>query len=320
MNTTPLVSVIVAVKNETQLLIDCIASLQNQTYPNYEIIVIDDGSDVETVDILKNLPNYKTKILFQPGSMGQSVARNLGISEAKGKYIAIADADDVYHPNRLELQVEFMEANHQIDVLGSHFHTNNGKAWPLFQKNEDIICQMALNNPLVHSSVVIRASSLKNSSPYNPAYDTAEDYELFCRHSRDWHYSNLPKSLVTYHVKTHSVEKVADQKAKARKVREQFVQLHFEPLDASRMEQLHAFSELDPKLGLTKAQELIKILQTNKRTIRKAILNKILYRHLSQYCLKTREKPNLGLILKILRNGLNDLGSMPKTAYNLLKM
>ena len=101
------ISIIIPTYNSAQYICEAIESVLNQTYKDFEIIVVDDGSTDNTKEVIKPYLN-KIKYIYQQNS-GPSAARNRGIKEAKGEYIAFLDADDIWLPQKLELQIKFME-------------------------------------------------------------------------------------------------------------------------------------------------------------------------------------------------------------------
>jgi glycosyltransferase involved in cell wall biosynthesis len=104
-----LVSVVIPVYNSQEYISDCLDSVLSQTYKNYEIIAIDDGSTDDSLDILKTYQKNKGIKLFHIDNSGQSVARNIGIENAKGKYLVFVDSDDYWPRNTLEVAVSLAE-------------------------------------------------------------------------------------------------------------------------------------------------------------------------------------------------------------------
>lgn len=112
-----LVSVIIPVYNTEQYIVECIDSIINQTYSNIEIIIINDGSTDNSLEILKEFDsNYSNIKLISQENMGNSVARNRGIEESKGEYIYFLDSDDYILPNTFSNLIELME-NHELDLI-----------------------------------------------------------------------------------------------------------------------------------------------------------------------------------------------------------
>jgi glycosyltransferase involved in cell wall biosynthesis len=115
----PLVSVIIPTFNRGYIITEAIESVFSQTYKNYEIIVVDDGSSDNTREILE--PHMDRILYFYQENGGQSSARNLGIKNSRGKYIAFLDADDVWMPEKLEIQIEELENKPNIGMVYSRF-------------------------------------------------------------------------------------------------------------------------------------------------------------------------------------------------------
>ena len=117
----PTVSVIIPTYNRSNFILETLESVFAQTYSDYEIIVINDGSTDDTEDILKPLiSSGSIRYLFQ-ANQGESAARNHGIRLAHGRYIAFLDSDDLILPKKLEKQVEFLENNPEIGFVHSSF-------------------------------------------------------------------------------------------------------------------------------------------------------------------------------------------------------
>lgn len=107
----PLVSILIPTFNSAQFIADTIASVQQQTYSNWEIIVVDDASTDATVDLISKIMEKDVRIQLQvlEKNSGTGVARNFGVAKAAGKYISFLDADDLWKPEKLEKQINFMQ-------------------------------------------------------------------------------------------------------------------------------------------------------------------------------------------------------------------
>lgn len=130
----PLVSVILPTYNRENLLPTAIQSILNQTYQNIEFIIINDASTDNTSTILKRYKNKRIRIITNQTHQGIVYNRNLGLSLAKGKYVAWIDDDDISKPNRLEKQVKYMESHPDITILGTEISQLNSDEkiylWP----------------------------------------------------------------------------------------------------------------------------------------------------------------------------------------------
>jgi len=114
---SPLVSVIIATYNRAHLIPQSIESVLSQTFKDYEIIVVDDGSSDNTKELLKN--RYGESIIYigKEKNEGLSAARNIGVKAAKGKYLAILDDEDIWLPEKLEMQIRLMQKNPSLGVV-----------------------------------------------------------------------------------------------------------------------------------------------------------------------------------------------------------
>ena len=121
MISTPLVSVITPVYNREKYLVRCIESILEQTYSNFEFLIIDDKSSDNTLEIIKNyqLTDSRIKILENDKNLGATLSFNRGLDICQGKYLARMDSDDISLSGRLEKQVEIFESWSDLEVLGA---------------------------------------------------------------------------------------------------------------------------------------------------------------------------------------------------------
>jgi teichuronic acid biosynthesis glycosyltransferase TuaG len=119
MNPQPLVSIVTPVYNSATYLAETIKSVMSQTYTNWEHLLVDDGSKDNSIEIIEKFAatEPRIKLLHLPCNQGSGPARNLAIKEAKGKYLAFLDSDDIWHPEKLERHVSFMQSH---DAAFSH--------------------------------------------------------------------------------------------------------------------------------------------------------------------------------------------------------
>lgn len=140
-NNTPLVSVIMPAYNGEKYIQAAINSIINQTYSNWELIVIDDASTDATTKIISSVKDDRIKKIYNKENKGISYSTNLGTKQSMGKYIALLDDDDIATPNRLEVQVKYLEAHPDIDVLG-------GRSIKINEYGEEIgYCSEPIRNP-----------------------------------------------------------------------------------------------------------------------------------------------------------------------------
>jgi glycosyltransferase involved in cell wall biosynthesis len=184
-----LVSVICAVKNGEHFIRETVESIQRQTFLDWEMIVVDDGSDDGTALILRNLSKQDTRLhIIETKGIGRGRALNIATEHAKGKYIANIDADDSAHPDRLARQYELLEKRKDITCLVSQAITMQGKGeveWPYeigTGKLMPITAETLFKRNLInHSSLFIRKSTLQKIGGYDETRELLFDYELWLR-------------------------------------------------------------------------------------------------------------------------------------------
>lgn len=208
---TPKVSVIIPVFNGEKCIEQAINSIFNQTYQDFDLTVIDDGSTDGTSEILNH---YKSRIrVISQSNQGPAIARNTGIKASTGQYIAFLDADDISLPNRLEQQVRFLDERQQIRMIGSSAEVideNNHFLGFLRVPKDDIDIRWTclLLNPFIQSTVMLRREFfVANNIYYNPdpMLRGLEDYELWSRYLARTQSANLTKPLIRYRVRKDSL-------------------------------------------------------------------------------------------------------------------
>jgi glycosyltransferase involved in cell wall biosynthesis len=206
----PLVSVILPVYNAELHVEESIKSVLNQTFTNFELIIINDGSTDLSDNKILSFNDNRIQYIKNDLNLKLIATLNLGLQKARGKYIARIDADDIALPERFAKQVEFLEANPDYGLLGSFakefgFSSNN-----IQYPTTDAAIRYAViyHNPFVHSSVMIRSSILVN---YDFMFDVdqihVEDYDLWIRILSVSKVANLPECLVLYRVHADQISK-----------------------------------------------------------------------------------------------------------------
>lgn len=186
MNQATLISIVIPVYNASQYLNECIDSILVQTYQNFEIILVDDGSTDNSIEIIKSYKDERICLIRNKHNYIQSL--NIGMTKAKGKYIARMDSDDIMMPNRLKLQYNYMEEHPEVDVCGGAARTFGAKEYDINVSTieKEILSNLIFGNVLIHPTVFMK-KSLINLFPqkngvykcYNPDYIYAEDYNLW---------------------------------------------------------------------------------------------------------------------------------------------
>jgi len=202
MNNKPLISVILSVYNAEQYLEEAIQSILNQTYKNFEFIIIDDGSKDNSLGIIREYRKRDKRIVvITRENKGLIESLNEGIKAANGKYIARMDADDIAMPNRFEEQIKYMESHEEVVVCGSFIETFGSKKmirkYPI--SNADIRAYFVFKSPFAHPATMIRTKILTRKM-YDNHYTHAEDYKLWMDLMSEGEMYNIPKVLLKYRV------------------------------------------------------------------------------------------------------------------------
>lgn len=214
MISTPLISVLLPVYNCEKYVFEAISSILNQTYSNFELIIIDDCSTDTTLQICKSFKDERIIRIEKEKNSGYTSSLNYGIGIAKGKYIARMDGDDVSLPTRFEKQVDFMEANGDVVVCGSSFSIiETDKLFILPEFNEDIKVRLLYENCIGHPTVMLRKNTLeKHAILYNPEMEPAEDYALWVQLLAFGKLHNLKECLLKYRVHESQVSNLRNER------------------------------------------------------------------------------------------------------------
>jgi glycosyltransferase EpsE len=202
----PLVTVIYPVFNDSPADISrSLTSIINQDYKNLEVVVIDDSNKIESIDAVNNFrSDVRIKILRENSKKGLAQALNNGIQIAKGEYLARADADDIQYPNRIRIQVEYLERHKDIGILGCNVNYIDAEGKFLkkriFPESSDNINRLLhIRNPICHSVVMIRKDVIDKIGAYDVDFKRAEDYELWFRAAKNSiKIHNLQEVLLDY--------------------------------------------------------------------------------------------------------------------------
>lgn len=210
MSTTPLVSAILPAYNAERHVGVAIRSILAQSFDDFELIVIDDGSTDGTVDLIKGIGDPRIRLLRNETNRGIIFSLNRGIEEAGGRYIARMDADDISLPRRLEKQVAFMEAHPAVGLCGSWAQKfiPYGPRWTHrgATRSAELKAALLFATPFVHPSVMLRRSVMEEHGlRYREGYETAEDYRLWCEMATVTEMATIPEVLLRYRISMTSV-------------------------------------------------------------------------------------------------------------------
>lgn len=202
----PSVSVIMTVYNGEKYVSQAIHSIRTQSLPDFEFVIVDDGSNDRTPELLAEAQTKDSRLkVILAARLGRAKALNLAWSQAKGLYIANLDADDLAEPERLAKQVDFLRRHPDIGLLGTACRVLDAK-----KENERVVVQaladadlrrrLVRQNPFVHSSVMIPRPVLESLGGYNERFPICIDYELWVRLAHKYRLANLPEVLTAKRV------------------------------------------------------------------------------------------------------------------------
>ena len=209
----PEVSVLIPVYNADKYLGEAIDSILNQDFTDFELIVINDGSTDESEAIVNSYNDARIIYVKNSENIKLIDTLNKGLALCRGQFIARMDADDISYRSRLKEQVSFLRSNPKIGVLGSYYRKINETGGylngvvQLSESHEEIYCDFLFKScPIVHPSVLIRKSVLKNLNPiFKKEFLHAEDMDLWCRLIHKTKFFNLSKTLIKYRIHQNQV-------------------------------------------------------------------------------------------------------------------
>jgi glycosyltransferase involved in cell wall biosynthesis len=200
----PKVTVLMPVYNSEKYLKEAIESILNQTFKDFEFLIIDDASTDKSVEIVSSYRDSRIRIIHNDRNLGCAESLNRGVKLAMGEYIARMDADDISLPNRLEKQVRFMEKNPDIGICGAWHESigdDEGAIWQTPVKHERICVELLFLSCLSHPTVIMRREPiLKNGLFYDESFTLAGDYDYWAKASKIVRLANMPEVLLKYRV------------------------------------------------------------------------------------------------------------------------
>lgn len=216
-NNSPFVTVLLPVYNGASYLAESIDSILAQSWRDFELIIINDGSTDSSGDIAKEFADSRI-CYFEQKNVGLAATLNRGIGLARGTYIARQDADDISKPERFAKQLAYLEANPNCGLIGTWADLlRDGVTRNLVLKHSTdsaiIKTDLLFSNPFVHSSVMMRKSCLHELGGYaeNTSRQPPEDFELWSRFARRYDLANIPEPLVIYREVPGSLSRSADR-------------------------------------------------------------------------------------------------------------
>lgn len=213
----PTLSIIMPVFNTEPFIKEAVGSLVNQTFSDFELIIVNDGCTDRSIEIVKEFKDPRIRILTNEVNSGIVFSRNRGTKAALGKYIAPFDADDIARKDKFEKQIRFLEKHPKFGMIGSWAELigENGeplkKKWKINAPPERIPAILLFRNYFVQSAMVIRREVMPEGN-YSSGYDVVEDYKMWVEITRKYKSWNYPDYLVKYRIHSKSITNLEVQK------------------------------------------------------------------------------------------------------------
>jgi glycosyltransferase involved in cell wall biosynthesis len=205
---TPRISVIFPAYNAEAYIAEAIESILNQTFTDFELIILNDGSTDSTPDIIKKYADSDRRIVFVDNkkNRGLIAVLNQGLDMARGEYIARMDSDDISLPARFEKQVAYLDQNPDVGVLGTLIHGFGAVEASGIQIPVVTVFDLLRQNYIAHPSVMMRKSIIdKYELRYNPDYKHCEDMELWSRMILLTKFHNIMEVLLMYRISGNNI-------------------------------------------------------------------------------------------------------------------
>jgi glycosyltransferase involved in cell wall biosynthesis len=264
----PLVSVVMSVYNSASYLREAIDSILNQTYPNFEFLIINDGSTDDSLNIIKSYQDNRIVLINNDGNKGLIYSLNKGFEVATGKYIARMDGDDISLSTRFETQVSFLETNLHVGVVGCDYNCFDQSSVQQIESihaSGEIKSFLLFTATMCHPTLMLRKRVLEmNQFRYSENAKYVEDYDLWTRLIFKTNFSNIAKTLFKYRDHSNQVSHTFSdiQKTNSDMVREKYLSalgFAFSPIDL----EIHNFIASNQRIRQKGDLQNIEIWLTN---------------------------------------------------------
>jgi len=216
----PTITVLMPAYNAGSYINEAIASVLAQSFTDFELLIVNDGSTDQTVEVINSFNDERIVIINQD-NLGVAAALNTGLQHARADYIARFDADDVCYPNRLQVQYDFMQRHPEYQVVGSAADYVDVEGHHLFTQEPAAFSNSQLQSlkynvcPFIHSAVLYKKGSVLHNGGYNEWAYTFEDHFLWLQILKDQKACNLPEALIKVRLNPESI--TIDEKWRPRK-------------------------------------------------------------------------------------------------------
>jgi len=198
-----------SVYNGGDFLKNSILSVLRQTFSNFEFIIVNDGSTDNSLSLIRSFSKKDHRIVVVDNHKNQGLTKslNVGCKLAKGEYLARQDADDISQESRFEEQIRFLQKKSDVVLLGSRGYEVGLRRQIIsrYFDEKTILKRIKVQNPFIHSSVMIKTNAFKKLDFYNENFSTSQDFDAWLRLSKVGRICMLDKVLVNYHINPHSI-------------------------------------------------------------------------------------------------------------------
>lgn len=205
MQEPPLISVVMATYNMGQYVAQAVRSVLAQDYPAIEVIVVDDGSSDDTAEVLAQFGEDPRVRIFQQANAGQTKAKNRGLQAARGHYVGFCDADNLWCPGKLSMQLPLLQARRDpvvvygdiqlIDAEGHDLPTPKGRRY-----SGRVTAQLLVDNFVTFNTVLVPRRLLEEAGGFDESLRMGIDYDLWLRLSVKYPFAYLDRPLVRYRI------------------------------------------------------------------------------------------------------------------------
>ena len=325
---TPIVSILLPIYNSEKYVSKAIKSILAQSFQDFELLLINDGSTDKSIEIMRSFNDSRIRIIDNGKNRGIVYSLNSGINNSKGIYLARMDADDISLKDRILIQVNYLNKNPEIDILGSNYelfgaenHTTNLNITP-----DKIKTSIFFDNQLCHPSIIMRKSSIiKNQLIYNKNFFINQDWVLwFDALNKNLKIANLPNVLIKYRLEGQNITTNNKDSEKRRSInvyKHMLVHL-FENLSNKDLELHWALSKGDVTnieiKELKKYSEKLK-LALIKKGFKEIIIDEIIQTKQKNIFYKITDKSTLKGITFLISNHLFSLTTIKYLLSRLIK-
>lgn len=206
----PKVTVLMSVYNGEKYLREAVDSILEQTFKDFEFLIVNDGSTDKTAEILKSYQDPRIKIINNEKNIGLTKSLNKGLKVAKGEYIARQDADDISLPERLKKEVEFLEQNINVGLVGTDYLFINEKGKMVhivkcLNGSKELKEKLLEGNQFGHGSVMLRRECIYRVGAYREEFKFSQDYDFCLRIAEVYDVANISEPLYKWRINIKSI-------------------------------------------------------------------------------------------------------------------